>query len=353
MFLNLRLILFMSSASHQNKKQHNKKRTYPLYYYDTYTYQTLAGIKDKGLGYTAQPSYGTQYANSKGLLTGSMTALLDGSNKFLYTAMYYDYKGNVIQSKSTNHLDGVESEYIAYTFAGSPTQKLHVHTETTQTELYTYAYDHTGRLTSTKHKLNTGSEVLLAQNTYDELGRLSTSTANNQPNLKNTYAYNIRSWTNKITNTHFVENLTYNLNGNIATQNWLQARKNRTYTFAYDNLARMKSVTYTNAAFPSEKFAENLTYDKMGNITSIKREGLTGLDTYGAIDDLTFGYTDNLLLYIADTGASVSLSAAADFKEYSKITTAEYAFNRNGAMTKDLNKGIVSREGTNLRDGIS
>ncbi len=115
----------------------------------------------------------------------------------------------------------------------------------------------------------------------------------------------------------------------------------------------MKSATYSNTAVPKEKFAENLTYDKMGNITSIKRDGLTGQDTYGAIDDLTFGYTGNQLLYIADMGASVSLSASADFKEYSKVTTAEYAFNRNGAMTKDLNKGIVSREGTNLRDGIS
>lgn len=314
-------------------------------YYDTYTYQTLAGIKDKGLGYTAQPSYGTQYANSKGLLTGSMTALLDGSNKFLYTAMYYDYKGNVIQSKSTNHLDGVESEYIAYTFAGSPTKKMHVHTangKATQTELYTYAYDHAGRLTSTKHKLNTGSEVLLAQNTYDELGRLSTSTANNQAGLKTSYAYNIRSWTNKITNTHFVENLTYNLNGNIATQNWLQASKNRTYTFDYDKLSRLKSATYTNAAFPSEKFAENLTYDKMGNIITILREGLTATATYGTIDNLTFGYTGNQLNYITDAGLNVNLGTSADFKDYSKVTTAEYTFNKNGAMTKDLNKGISS-----------
>lgn len=312
-------------------------------YYDTYTYQTFTDIKDKGLGYTTQSGYGTQYASSKGLLTGSMTALLDGSTKFLYTALYYDYKGNLIQSKSTNHLDGVESEYIAYTFAGSPTQKLHTHTasgKTAQTELYTYSYDHAGRMTTVKYKLNTGTEVLLAQNTYDELGRLSTNTANNQPNLKNTYAYNIRSWTNSITSTHFIEKLTYNLNGNIATQNWLQANTNRTYTFAYDNLSRIKSTTYTNTAFPLEKFAENMTYDKMGNIKTVLREGLTGEATYGTIDNLSFGYTGNQLLYITDAGPNVNLATSADFKDYSKVTTAEYTFNSNGAMTKDLNKGI-------------
>lgn len=139
-----------------------------------------------------------------------------------------------------------------------------------------------------------------------------------------------------------MENLTYNLNGNIATQNWLQASKNRTYTFAYDKLSRLKSATYTNAAFPSEKFAENLTYDKMGNIITILREGLTATATYGTIDNLTFGYTGNQLNYITDAGPNVNLGTSADFKDYSKVTTAEYTFNKNGAMTKDLNKGISS-----------
>ena len=319
-------------------------------YYDSYEFMGLNGIPaitDTHFKPETIAGYGVQYTGGyKGLLTGSWTALLDGSTSGIYSVMYYDYKGQVIQTKSNNHLPGgIEKEYIAYTFAGSPTQKMHVHMasgKTTQTEIYTYAYAHAGRLTSTKHKLNTGSEVLLAQNTYDELGRLSTSTANNQAGLKTTYAYNIRSWTNKITNTHFVENLTYNLNGNIATQNWLQASKNRTYTFAYDNLSRLKSATYTNAAIPSEKFAENLTYDKMGNIITILREGLTATATYGTIDNLTFGYTGNQLLYITDAGPNVNLGTSADFKDYSKVTTAEYTFNKNGAMTKDLNKGISS-----------
>lgn len=330
-------------------------------YYDNYEFK----IKDDftKLNYVAQSGYGAQYANSKGLLTGSMMAILDGSGRYLYTSLYYDYKGNVIQSKSTNHIDGVESEYIAYTFAGSPTKKLHTHTangKTTQTELYTYAYDHAGRMTSTKHKLNNGSEILLVQNSYDELGRLSTSTANNQAGLKTTYVYNIRSWANSITNTHFVENLTYKLNGNIATQEWKQAtqewkqaNKTRKYSFDYDNLSRIKSTAYTNAAFPLEKFTENMTYDKHGNIKTIKREGLIAEATYGTIDNLAFGYTGNQLLYITDSVSNINISTSADFKEYSKVTTAEYTFNKNGAMTKDLNKGIVSRSGTSLLDGIS
>ncbi|PXV59424.1 RHS repeat-associated protein [Dysgonomonas alginatilytica] len=316
-------------------------------YYDNYDYLSLTDIKDKALGYTTQSGYGTKYDNSKGLLTGSMTALLDGSSspKYLYTAVYYDYKGNVIQSKSTNHQDGLESEYIAYTFAGSPTKKMHVHSTkvnnvtTQQTELYTYAYDHAGRLTTTKHKLNTGAEIVLAQNTYNELGQLQATTANNQANLKTSYTYNIRSWTNNITNPHFVENLTYTYNGNISTQEWKQAYKTRKYTFAYDKLSRIEEAKYTGDGNLSTSY----TYDKMGNITSLTRYGVTadGVNDQ-IIDKLTLNYdgTGNQLKYITDAGPNVNLSTSADFKDYSKVTTAEYAFNLNGAMTKDLNKGI-------------
>ena len=64
--------------------------------------------------------------------------------------MYYDNRGRVIQTKSQNHLSGgIEKEYVAYNFTGQPTGRKHVHSATgkaTQTELYTYAYDHAGRL---------------------------------------------------------------------------------------------------------------------------------------------------------------------------------------------------------------
>ncbi len=69
---------------------------------------------------------------------------------------------------------------------------------------------------------------------------------------------------------------------------------------------------------------------------------MTATATYGTIDNLTFGYTGNQLLYITDAGPNVNLGTSADFKDYSKVTTAEYTFNKNGAMTKDLNKGISS-----------
>ena len=101
----------------------------------------------------------------------------------------------------------------------------------------------------------------------------------------------------------------------------------------------MKSATYTGDG----NFQTAYSYDKMGNIKTIQRYGVTAQGVNDKIiDNLTLDYTGNQLNYITDAGPNVSLSASADFKDYSKVATAEYTFNKNGAMTKDLNKGISS-----------
>lgn len=73
---------------------------------------------------------------------------------------------------------------------------------------------------------------------------------------------------------------------NIAIQNCLETNKNLTYAFAYDNLSRIRLVSYTNTAFLLEKFAENSTYDKHGNI----KAGEPSQGTYGIVNNLTFNY---------------------------------------------------------------
>lgn len=143
------------------------------------------------LSYTARGGYDTRHINSslgqktpKGLLTGTRVKVIDNNGNVsseIITALYYDYKGQVIQSKSLNHMGGTEEEYTAYNFTGQPTSTLHIHSvpgKAAQTELYTYSYDHAGRNIEVKHQLNGGAETVLAQNTYDELGRLKTTTAN-------------------------------------------------------------------------------------------------------------------------------------------------------------------------------
>ena len=342
-----------------NKTFTNTPSILSVNFYDNYDFRGMAEIPASGTEYNPETGYGTWYGTdytdankykNKGLLTGSMTAQMnaDGTtgSTYLYSVMYYNNKKQLVQTKGNNHLaGGIEKEYIAYNFTGQPTQRKHVHQVTgknTQTEVYAYTYDHAGRLLTTTHQLTDGTtvkpQVTLAENSYDDLGRLKTNKKGGQTNLNTTYAYNVRSWTNSIANAHFNEALTYSYNGNISSTQWGQAGKTRKYTFTYDNLSRLKTAAYTGES--PTNFAASYSYDKHGNIKTLQRYGMTTASAYGIIDNLTAEYTGNQLKYVSDAVGNFALNSSMDFKEYTEGTNTEYFYNLNGAMYKDLNKGI-------------
>ncbi len=96
-------------------------------YYDDYAFMGTNGIPastDANFKYDAETSYDTRYTTSARIFfTGTLTARLEGNStpSYLCSVMYFD---------------------------------------------------HAGRLTTVKHKLNTDCIVTLTENTYDELGRL-------------------------------------------------------------------------------------------------------------------------------------------------------------------------------------
>ncbi|WP_291529133.1 DUF6443 domain-containing protein [Bacteroides sp. UBA939] len=343
-------------------------------YYDDYDFlgtNNIPANTDDRVKYTAESGYDTWYGAdytsarkslNEGRLTGMLTVRLSPDGTILsaandlYCVMYYDSKGRLVQSKSNNHLTGgTEKEYYAYSFTGQILKRKHVHAamgKSTQTEVYTYTYDAAERLTTVKHKLNTGSEITIAANTYDELGRLKTTQHNGVAALKSTYTYNVRSWMKSISSTLFTQTLYYNdaygsntvrYNGNISAMSWKLSNESKTrgYRFTYDNLSRLTAAGYLENGTANSNFNTTYAYDKHGNMTSLMRRGNTGTSSYGIIDNLTMTYAGNQLIKVEDSGASVSLSASMDFKNGSS-TAREYYYNRNGNLTKDANKGISS-----------
>jgi RHS repeat-associated protein len=339
--------------------------TSPVYltasYYDSYAFMGIPEAPNNAdTQYNAEAGYGVRYTTGyQGLLTGTLTAQMnpDGtvSSACIYSIMYYDYRNRLIQTKSNNPLPGgLEKEYIAYDFMNSPIGKKHVHSatgKTTQTEVYVNSYDHAERLTKTTHQLNGGTVTTLSEKTYDELGRLKTSKKGGLANLNTTYGYNIRSWIKSVGNPLFAENLYYNesyggsakcYNGNLSAMNWTATGdKNRGYAFAYDNLSRLAAANYLENGAVNANYKTAYSYDKMGNLLTLQRYGKTSATVYGLTDNLTFSYagTGNQLVKVEDAVANIPLAESADFKNYSN-TTPEYVYNANGAMTKDLNKGI-------------
>lgn len=101
-------------------------------YYDDYAFLNKSAIPEfnnTDFAYESLSGYHTWYsASAKTLLTGTLVAKLEGSvSSFLGSAMYYDSRARIIQTRSGNHLGGMEKEYIAYTFTGLPVKSVHLH----------------------------------------------------------------------------------------------------------------------------------------------------------------------------------------------------------------------------------
>ena len=285
-----------------------------------------------GTGMFAAPEFEAGSVSGKGLLTGSVAYGLNVAGP-VRTVFHYDNKGRVVKETASNGLNGFDTRVTTYSFTDKPLTVTHTHTASGKeglTEVYTYTYDHADRLSSVKHRLNDGTEVVLANYTYDDLGRIQAKKLHNSTHTTS-YAYNVRGWTTGITNGNFTQSLTYNngtagFNGNITAMTWTAGGSSHSYAFTYDGLNRMLNATHdTNA------YTEKVTgYDKNGNITGLQRYG------NGLIDNLAYTYNGNQLTKVEDaTGNATGFIDGAS-------QANEYSYDNNGNLTQDLNKGITN-----------
>ena len=159
----------------------------------------------------------------------------------------------------------------------------------------------------------TTSEELIVFNEYDELGQLenkkvggavnSTNIANSNGLQQIAYGYNIRGWLkniNDVSNTNKLFNfkLDYNTgtgvhlyNGNISATSWRTANTDdnslKSYNYGYDALNRIFSAT---GATTSNYDVSGISYDKMGNIQSLTRNGFQNGSPYADMDILKYDY---------------------------------------------------------------
>ena len=102
---------------------------YTVTYYDDYAFIGSNGVPSS-LTYAAPPSggYGIQGISApRGLATGSVTARVTstGVTGYDYAAMYYDDRGRMVQTRSTNHLGGCDCVYTGYDFTGKVLRECH------------------------------------------------------------------------------------------------------------------------------------------------------------------------------------------------------------------------------------
>lgn len=414
-------------------------------YYDTYVHRpnevpgSVTLLDDPNSGVNSTDVRGLPTVNRVKVLDQS-------PSKWITMVTYYDEKGRPIYTHNINEfLETEDIVETSLDFIGKPLKTRTTHTrllsgaEATIVTIDNFTYDHSGRLlaqtqcigdetlgtacpggtiTDTTPELllngtvndpqvhhsrivassatlvpgadlyidptsnGSGSQELIAYNTYDNLGLLKSKKVGGTASVANgtvgavglqtvSYDYNVRGWLtaiNDVSSTAKLFNfkIGYNkpengaaplYNGNISETQWRTASTDnslKAYTYGYDALNR---ITGAAGAGTMSKFdLSGIAYDKNGNLLSLTRMGpksampvLNDTDDsdYGSMDVLDYAYHDNEMsnrLYkVRDDGED-----DFGFKDGAS-DSQDYWYDANGNMTRDLNKGI----GTTSTDGIS
>ena len=205
-------------------------------------------------------------------------------------------------------------------------------------------------------KLSAGNVTRkVASYSYDDIGRLVSLNRSGNAGIVN-YAYNIRNWLKEMKSDRFSQNLWYEttgaypcFNGNISRLQWQSGKDHvlRGYDFAYDGLNRLEESTYAEGEDMNQnknRYSENvLSYSANGSIERLQRYGKKNNGTFGLIDDLTYSYNGNQIKAISDKAGSLLYNGSFDFKDGANADV-EYFYDANGALVKDLNKGISNIE---------
>jgi RHS repeat-associated protein len=357
------------------------------FYYDDYT--SWQGAQSFNSSYLSKlvsggdpyPMTDTLSNETRGQLTGTKARVLGiPGEQWLTTTTYYDYWNRPIQVFQDNIGQGTDVATTEYDFAGRPLSTYLFHDNPpsgmTVSVLTLNNYDPQGRLLSVTKTINDDPNTRRTVDSmgYNELGQLEWKELGiNGSSYIDTlhYDYNIRGWLNGI-NKHYLtttattpgpgeyfgDELDYDygfnqtqVNGNIAGIKWKSAgdQQQRAYGYNYDNANRLLKADfnqYDNGSWDLSQGIDfstnNIVYDANGNIQSLHRNGVL-LSSSQPIDELKYTYANsgysNQLLSVSDT--VTQNNELGDFYD-GNTSGNDYAYDGNGNLTEDLNKGITS-----------
>lgn len=330
---------------------------------------------------------------TRGMVTSSQTNVL-GTSSFLKVTSYYDTKGRVIQSLTTNHKVGADAASMVYSFTGKVMSSYLVHNNpaaslagTQTTAVYTKNTYNNDYLLKTEKKINNDEWRRVAEMEYDDMGKPKKKLMGNPAsNFYVNMDYNIRGWltginkaaqqslengtigANTFYDVIFSEVLHYdhgynkqNYNGNISGIKWANAsdKRARSFGYDYDNVNRLKEADFNqqydlqwSKAAGIDYSLPEMTYDANGNILTMRQLALK-LNTSTTVDMLGYDYlpNSNKLMRVTETAPGSTqpgqVNGLGDFKD--GINTGDdYAYDANGSMVADNNKKINSIEYNHL-----
>ncbi len=309
---------------------------------------------------------------TNGLLTASWLKTL-GKNTWTKIYTFYDEKGREIRIQTHNHLGGSTVEDIKIDFNGDALKTIATHKKTKFDTAITivdeFEYDHAQRFKKQTQQINNGAKETIALNMYDGTGMLIQKKVGGKNAALQTidYKYNVKgalkaindvssnlatspdkdvfayklNYESKVEGTAVVPQL---FDGNVTQSIWRNIITNdkQSYTYSYDKLSRLSNANYTQGVLLNTKAGtlglSGVTYDKAGNIETLKRTGTSGL-----IDNLSYKYKNvgvstNKLANVKD-----SSSSAEGYKD-TNTPGDNYIYDSNGRLIADKNKGVTNIE---------
>jgi len=373
-------------------------------YYDDYTqaaksYSTTDNsLFDPNTDASAVALPASRSLQTRGMATTSKVKVVSNyadltQGSWLETTTFYNDQGMVIQVQSDNTLGGTDRVSSKLDFVGKEWGEAVTHRSGTSSQFTVVSrrvFDKQGKLTDVYKNYNSTLSKYLASYSYDEYGKLKTKTlapgytgAGKTSMETLNYDYNIHGWLTGINKAYALSTNVYDqwnqffglylgydnrdnqftdkqYNGAITGVIWKSQGDNsmRRYDYTYDNLGRFTSALFLQRKAPSDSWSntainlsEYVTYaDGNGNIYSMKHLGaLPGMPARTVVDQLVYTYGSaanpnvNILTRVDESSGLAGNGQLNDFKDGANAAgTDDYAYDANGNLTQDLNKGIAS-----------
>ena len=367
-------------------------------YYDNYRFLSMLNpAQADSLAY--DPSENNDYVDEqyipKGHRTGSLRKALgkDGARQYVISAYYYDSKGRLVQTRTLNHLGGIDICGGTLSFDGRPLHSYARH-ESPDTSMYVerrYRYLADLKPAGVDMRINGGAWTRLTENRYDALRRID-RVSMLDAEIRVAYGYTAQGRLRTLSSEPFSQTLyretRYDgshgyLSGDISAQEFMLSATtpdassaqgkslHAVYNYRY-NGHRLEEAKYSEiersgqpvstselpTVHVNPDYTADYKYDFAGNPVSVKRRGVTEISldcvtgdngknvyrevySYGLIDDLTLTYDGNRLKKVSDSAEDPDYAGATDFRDGADEDT-EYEYDTLGRMTKDRNKGITS-----------
>jgi hypothetical protein len=323
-----------------------------LNYYDHYDFN-LDGTADYAYDSSQLSLDAAEVYDKRGRATASRTRVL-GTDDWLIEVYFYDEKGRLVQ-KSANNIQNsavADIQTIQYDWEGkmNSVRKVHSGAEQITTEDI-YHYDNRGLLTHISQVAGNNPEQDIVHYEYNELGQVIEKNLHGSTEFLQSvdYTYHIRGWLKSINGlsmeeeSNAIETDFYGMefqyensaenqyDGNISSISWRNgvADTASTYDYTYDASGRMTVAAYSQeGGSHSGAFGVSVGYDANGNITSLNRYSPEEL-----MDELSYTYAHNQLMAVTD-------SASAKGFNDQNTSGDDYAYDENGNLISDHNKGI-------------